>query len=314
MLEPLKDILPLLRCPLTGNPLADTGDSAGLTETEHGTRYEFSGDHPVLVDFDSSVLDRSTLLATGARSVITRPKRKSVARWLKDMVAPSDRTTVANVATMIKALYEAEQNPRVLIIGGGTIGTGMQPFYDDPNLRVIAFDIYASSNTQFIADGHRIPLATGSVDGVVIQAVLEHVLDPSAVVGEIHRVLKADGIVYAETPFMQPVHEGAYDFTRFSDSGHRHLFRDFDAIQSGALHGPADQLLRSIEYLVRSLARSRRAGQAAKLALFWLKYLDAVVPPAYAVDAASAVYLLGRKSDHTISGQDVVRYYQGAQG
>jgi ubiquinone/menaquinone biosynthesis C-methylase UbiE len=67
-----------------------------------------------------------------------------------------------------------------------------------------------------VADGHQLPIADGSVDGVWIQAVLEHVLDPSIVVQEIHRVLTPGGVVYAETPFMQPVHEGAYDFTRFS--------------------------------------------------------------------------------------------------
>ena len=35
------------------------------------------------------------------------------------------------------------------------------------------------------------------------------------------------GIVYAETPFMQQVHEGAYDFTRYTVLGHRYLFKKF---------------------------------------------------------------------------------------
>ncbi len=86
-------------------------------------------------------------------------------------------------------------------------------------MRIAAFDIYYSANVQFIADAHSILLRDASVDAVVIQAVLEHVLDPQQVVDEIWRVLKPSGLVYAETPFLQHVHEGAYDFTRFTESG-----------------------------------------------------------------------------------------------
>jgi ubiquinone/menaquinone biosynthesis C-methylase UbiE len=113
------------------------------------------------------------------------------------------------------------------VIGGGTIGNGMESLYDDPRLDLLAFDIYASENVQFLADGHQVPLKDGSVDAVWIQAVLEHVLDPQAVVAEIRRVLRPGGLVYASTPFMQQVHEGPYDFTRFTESGHRYLFRHF---------------------------------------------------------------------------------------
>ncbi len=52
-------------------------------------------------------------------------------------------------------------------------------------------------------------------------------LEPERVVSEIARVLKPAGMVYSEIPFMQQVHEGAYDFTRFTDSGQRWLFRQF---------------------------------------------------------------------------------------
>jgi hypothetical protein len=82
---------------------------------------------------------------------------------------------------------------------------------------------------------------------------LEHVLDPSAVVAEIHRVLKPDGYVYAETPFMQQVHERAYDFSRFTRSGHRWLFRQFDEIDAGPITGPATAFLWSMRYLLRAL-------------------------------------------------------------
>src|SRR5690606_38382329 len=111
-------------------------------------------------------------------------------------------------------------------------------------------DVYSSPEVDFIADGHEIPIRSGSVDAVIVQAVLEHVLDPQKVVDEIHRVLKPQGLVYAETPFMQQVHEGPYDFTRFTESGHRWLFRRFARIDSGALRGPGTALLWSVRYAI----------------------------------------------------------------
>ena len=76
-------------------------------------------------------------------------------------------------------------------------------------------------------------MADDSCDAVVVQAVLEHVLDPQVVVDEINRVLKPGGLVYAETPFMQQVHAGRYDFSRYSDAGHRWLFRQFEEVDRG---------------------------------------------------------------------------------
>ena len=68
---------------------------------------------------------------------------------------------------------------RILVVGGGTIGNGLDRLYacaDD--VEVIGLDLYGSDVTQLIADAHAIPLATGSIDAVIVQAVLEHVLDP----------------------------------------------------------------------------------------------------------------------------------------
>ena len=167
--------------------------------------------------------------------------------------------------------------------------------------------------TQFIADGHQIPLRDASVDAVVIQAVLEHVLDPWQVVTEIHRVLKKDGLVYADTPFMQQVHMGPYDFTRFTESGHRYLFRRFRLIDSGISGGSGTQLLWTIDYVGRSLFRSPRMGTLLKAAMFWLSYLDRLAPVGFQVDNASGVFFLGRRAEHEIAPKDMVAYYKGAQ-
>jgi SAM-dependent methyltransferase len=151
------------------------------------------------------------------------------------------------------------------------------------------------------------------VDAVVIQAVLEHVLDPEAVVAEIHRVLRAEGLVYAETPFMQQVHAGAYDFTRFSDSGQRWLFRRFTQIDRGVVAGPGTSLSWSIDHAVRALTRSRTAGRIARLATFWVRFADRFSDPRFAADGASALYFLGRRAERSITPVEAIRTYAGAQ-
>ena len=219
----------------------------------------------------------------------------------------------ANVARM-EALLKADnpdRNPRILVVGGGTVGDGLESLYADPSVDLISFDVYASAATQFVGDGHAIPLADASLDGVIVQAVLEHVLEPTVVAHEIERVLRVGGIVYADTPFLQQVHEGAYDFTRFTDSGHRFLFRGFERIDSGAVAGAGTALRWSVDYFVRALTRSVPLGRIASLACFWLSHLDRFLDPKHSVDAASSVFFLGRRSDRAISGADVIDYYQG---
>ena len=116
--------------------------------------------------------------------------------------------------------------------------------------------------TSLICDAHDIPFADGCFDGVIVQAVLEHVMDPGRCVEEIHRVLGDNGLVYAETPFIQQIHMGRYDFTRYTHSGHRRLFRRFEEIASGPVGGPgmalawAYQVLSFELCLVASAARS----------------------------------------------------------
>jgi SAM-dependent methyltransferase len=304
-----------LRCPRTKLPLSADGPDRLVTtadDVDLRFRYALVGDLPVLVDFDASVLGEEETMARSVQSPLGRPRLGHVGRLAKRLASPPNRLSSPNVSRLIHLLNEESAFPRVLIVGGATVGNGMEALYDDPRIGVCGFDIYATPVVQFVADAHSIPVADSSFDGVVIQAVLEHVVDPSAVIAEIHRVLRPGGFVYAETPFLQPVHEGAYDFTRFTESGHRYLFRRFERIDSGPLNASGTQLQLSIDYFFRGVLRSRRAGKIAKLAVFWLPYLDRLITTSYAVDAASGVYFLGRQREEAMSPADVVAHYMGS--
>jgi SAM-dependent methyltransferase len=209
----------------------------------------------------------------------------------------------------LKGLVESKPEPVVLVVGGAEPGFGADEL-DQIRAIVISFDIYAGEQADFVADAHEIPLLSGTIDAVIVQAVLEHVLEPAAVVDEIHRVLKPGGVVYAETPFMQQVHEGPFDFTRFTESGHRWLFRRFDLLDSGALRGPGTSLLWAIRYALSAVVRNRKIAGLLCLPLFWIRYLDRVAPRRQAVDGACDVYFLGTRSDTSISRVEIIDHYR----
>jgi SAM-dependent methyltransferase len=267
---------------------------------------------PALVDFERSVLSAQALAATQGASLMARPQRPGL---VKRMLHPANRQAPRLAARMLDLLLAdaaaVGRRPRILVIGGGTVGDGLEALYDDERVDLLAFDVYASPHVQLVGDGHRIPLADGTVDGVIVQAVLEHVLEPTVVAGEIRRVLREGGVVYADTPFMQQVHEGPYDFTRFTESGHRYLFRDFEQLDSGQVAGAGTSLRWSINYFVRALTRSATLGRVAGLAFFWLSHLDRVLDPRHSLDGANSVYFLGRKGGRPMTPPQAVQRYQG---
>lgn len=311
MLIDKKDVLELLRCPKSGRRLRAIKNKLIAEANEEIIEYEIVEDYPVLIDFEKSVLRKEDTLSVS--SVIERHSYTGVFSIAKRLVSPPKKVTAENVDHVISLLSKGNDNPRVLIVGGGTIGQGMEPFYEDVRIELVSFDIYASPFVQFIADAHRIPLPDESFDAVIVQAVLEHVLVPDKVVSEIYRILKRNGVVYAETPFLQHVHEGAYDFTRYTESGHRYLFRRFELIRSGASAGAGTQLLWSLDNFFLGLFRSKKLGKAIKLFFFWLQYCDDLIPDSYNIDSASGVYFLGKKQDAVINLEEIISHYKGAQ-
>ena len=306
----------LVVCPACRSNLNLSGERIFCTNAacvRSNIGYPWVGNVPGLIDFDRSIVSEDALLASGGRSVVAR------GGWLWHRVAYAmhDLSGVQpaidyRAATLLEFVHKAsDRNTAVLIIGGAKISP-KSPYRAARNIRFVTSDIYYSPSTNVLADGHFLPFRDASFDGVSIQAVLEHVLDPYTVVLEIHRVLKPGGIVYAETSFLQQVHEAAFDFYRFTHSGHRWLFRDFDEIQSGAADGPGYVFLWSIRYLVRGLFRTKLAGVAAQLGMLWVRLFDKLIPTSFAVDSTSAVFFIGRKANTSLTPKDMIPYYRGA--
>lgn len=298
----------ILRCPRCGSPLSDDHRcvSPECMFSEHS--FDEIDGQLVLIDFHDSIVQKDRIAPAQERSegLVQRVLQRAhppnaVARKICARIVDEVRRTPGD-------------RPRILIVGGGTLGSGLEDLNANPDLDIVSFDVFPSRFTQFVADGHRIPLADASVDAVIIQAVLEHVLEPTLVVSEIYRVLRPHGLVYGDTPFLQHVHEGAFDFTRFTESGHRWLFRNFTLIESGVVAGTGTQLAWSVAHAVRSVVPFKGISSLTRLVMAPIASLiDSIASRSHAIDGASSVYFYGRKSDRPIRPSDMIEHYQGAQ-
>jgi SAM-dependent methyltransferase len=178
---------------------------------------------PILI---STSRTDTVCILNGQENYVDRPITKY--QGIIKRLTPESEVTVNNCRRFVDELHKISERPKVLVIGGGQKGSGTDILWNNKSIEIHSIDIYYSESVDIICDAHYLPLMSKSYDGVWIQAVLEHVVEPARVVEEIFRVLNLNGIVYAETPFMQQVHEGAYDFTRYTILGHRYLFKKFE--------------------------------------------------------------------------------------
>lgn len=107
---------------------------------------------------------------------------------------------------------------------------------------VVNFDFLSYPNVDVVCNLERIPLDDSSVDAAISIAVLEHVPNPQKHVSEIQRVLATGGHLYCFIPFMQGFHASPWDYQRFTGSGIKHLFGNFEIVRIFAI-GPTSGLL-----------------------------------------------------------------------
>ena len=313
----LERIIPILRSPRSGEPLVP--DGGGLSTEDGRETYPIRDGIPILIE------DGAGAFAVADFTGAPPPRRtlRSRLAGLVDRALPLNSRNLAardHLAWLAAELEGRTEQQLVLIVGGSVAGEGMEAILEADGLEVVETDVAFGPRTDLICDGHSLPFADATFDAVVCQAVLEHVADPPRVVEEIWRVLGADGLVYSEIPFMQQVHEGAYDFTRYTLIGHRRLYRRFVRLAAGPSGGPGMALSWSLVYFARALA-GRRAllgdalAAAMRLATFWLKYFDRFLLRAPAgADAAAGTFFLGRKAKAALSDREIIEEAGAASG
>lgn len=298
-----------LACPRCRASLLPT--QTGLWCDGCGASYPIINGTPILLSPDNPLFsaDAVTPESSGQSSGLVR----KLSKWLPQ---PSLNLGWRRMLRRLPELLGHPGKMRCLVIGAGddvTLNRGLRTQFAE----VTVTDVVLGPDVQFVCDGHQLPFPDDSFDCVIAAAVLEHVLEPVRVVEEIVRVLHSDGNFIADAPFMQQVHMGAYDFTRFTERGYRWLFRGFEEVESGISAGPGSMLCWAMMYFFVSFCGTRRqtlfAKAIARLLFFWLKYFDYVLNSRKgAMDSAGGFYFVGRnKKTPCYSPKRLIEDYRG---
>ena len=314
-----KTIINCLICPKCKSAVHNTNSWYQCESSSCGNKYPIIDDVPILINEDNSIFSINDFVVGRPTTIVSR-RSGSLANLLSRLIPKIGKNIKAekNYKSFLEVLSDKPPSRNVLVIGGEASGSGMESLINSNEVELTETDVSFGSRTMIVCDGHDIPFSNNTFDGVIVQAVLEHVVDPYRCVEEIHRVLKTDGIVYAETPFMQQVHMGRYDFTRFTHLGHRRLFRKFEEIDSGAVCGPGMALAWSYQYFLLSFAKSKIMRKLiiyfTNFTSFFLKYFDYyLIDKDGAYDSASGYYFFGKKSDSILSDKELIKSYRGSQ-
>lgn len=316
-------LLEALRCPGRPDvPLCLEGD-AFVCEVD-GARRSFPvlDGTPLLIDEARSVFRFADFEGGGVTTMDIRDasvRLGSPSARLKNWVMgaiPDKSRTVSDfpAAAALAEILAADPRARILVVGAGDAR-----FDAGSDARVVYSDVALAPDTQMIADAHDLPFADASFDAVFAVAVLEHVADPFRCVAEFQRVLAPDGLVYSATPFLQQVHMGAYDFTRFTALGHRRLFRAFDELRAGVSNGPGMVVTWSLQYFLTSFSESGNARSALLILsrfLAWPFLLadGFLARKAGAYDCSSGYYFYGRLRATPLHDREIVATYRGLVG
>lgn len=181
------------------------------------------------------------------------------------------------------------------------------------NVNIVNVDLMPYPNVDVVTSADGLPFCDESVDIVSSIAVLEHVPDPYAVIGEIRRILKPSGTGYIYVPFIQGFHAAPHDYQRFTRPGLEHALRAFEIIRTESF-GPTSGLIWVLaEWLSILLSFGSHHVQRALALTFMvllspMKYLDVALRHFPGGDTISTGFLcVVRKAEHASSPVDELR-------
>jgi SAM-dependent methyltransferase len=93
----------------------------------------------------------------------------------------------------------------------------------------IGCDIQPGVGVDRIEDVHALTFEDATVGTVVCLETLEHVADPIRAVSEMHRVLRAGGLLAISSVMFFPIHEHPWDLWRFTPQGFERLLEPFES-------------------------------------------------------------------------------------
>ena len=288
-----------LRCPATHSRLRRDGPA--LVSEDGSRRYPIVRGVPVLIDEERSLFRLADFTPGGPRA---RRRSCAAARVRSSRATP---TTPAPSGSSHACASCCRQRPRVLVVGGGTLGAGLGPLLDDPAVDATETDVWIGPRTVLVCDGARPPVRRRGVRRRRLPGGARARARPAARRGgdapraRARRAALRRDPVHAAGPRgrLRPhalhVRRAPAAVPRLRRARRRRGLRAGDGARVVA------------PLLSPSTAGRRWARSLVPLFTFWLPWLDRwLIHRPAALDAASSIAFLGRRRDAPVPDADVV--------
>jgi len=151
-------------------------------------------------------------------------ERQGPVRLVDGVPYPDPNTTLSLLPDAAAGQWLADNTKFVCgrLLDAGCGNKPYEPWYGPLVSRSVGIDA-TGERADAIGLLDALPFDDMTFDTVLCTEVLEHVRDIERAVQEIRRVLVPGGHALVTVPFLYPVHEAPYDYTRFTHYGLRNL-------------------------------------------------------------------------------------------
>ena len=118
---------------------------------------------------------------------------------------------------VVREVAPAGREQKVLDIGCGR--KPYYPYFEAVSADYVGLDVHPGPQVDVVGRAESLPFPDAAFDIVLSSQVLEHVLDPAAVIAEAYRVLKPDGVLLLSTHGTAAYHPHPTDLWRWTHEG-----------------------------------------------------------------------------------------------